>query len=213
MSTDIEELMSRMEVTRKGAERIAAIIQAGISILLEEGFTGLTKRRIAARLGISHGNVSYYFPTRESLWRAVIDSELKLYYARHYGDMDSSMDDPRQRLDQFIQGWIDEYRDRETRIFFSQMIAFAEVNEVIAGLRDEIYESFYVATLDRVRAVVPDTADDVLRPRVLGIIALLEGLHAVTAFRPGLLNDGEDFRKQLLRQAHALAQGVGGPAD
>jgi AcrR family transcriptional regulator len=72
----ITNLMTSHDVTRKGAERIADIVKAGAEILLNEGFSSLTKRRNAKRLDISHGNVSYYFPTRESLWHAVIDYEL-----------------------------------------------------------------------------------------------------------------------------------------
>ena len=66
-NSNIANLMTTLDVTRKGAERIADIVNAGAALLLEEGFSSLTKRRIAKRLGISHGNVSYYFPTRESL--------------------------------------------------------------------------------------------------------------------------------------------------
>ena len=89
----INDLMQTLDVTRKGAERIAEIVNAGASLLLEEGFPALTKRRIAKRLGISHGNVSYYFPTRESLWHAVIDYELKEYYKR-LAKLHADDDDP-----------------------------------------------------------------------------------------------------------------------
>ena len=72
----ITNLMTSLDVTRKGAETISDILKVGTAILLDEGFSSLTKRRIAKRLRISQGNVSYYFPTRDSLWRAVIDYEL-----------------------------------------------------------------------------------------------------------------------------------------
>ncbi len=112
MSDKITNLMTSLDVTRKGAERIADIVKAGAEILLEEGFFSLTKRRIAKRLGISHGNVSYYFPTRDSLWHAVIDYELKEYYKRHHGDLIADPSDPQAYFDAFVVGWIDEYNDR-----------------------------------------------------------------------------------------------------
>ncbi len=110
--------MTTLDVTRKGAERIADIVKVGAEILLEEGFSSLTKRRIAKRLDISHGNVSYYFPTRESLWHAVIDYELKEYYTRHHGVLIADSSDPQAYFDAFVVGWIDEYNDRVVRIFF-----------------------------------------------------------------------------------------------
>lgn len=209
MSSRIDNLMVQMHVTRKGAERIADIVQAGVSILLEEGFMSLTKRKIASRLGISHGNVSYYFPTRESLWQAVIDHELKEYYERHYTEYPVRPGDVQAQFDEFIVRWIDEYRDREMRIFFAQVLAFAEVNAVIATLRDEIYEMFYQETLVRVTALLPETDEAELRPRILTIIAMLEGLHAVTAFRPTLMKGGDAYRDALVRQINAIARGAG----
>jgi AcrR family transcriptional regulator len=207
MSNRIDNLMTTMDVTRKGAERIAAIVEAGVGILHDEGFMSLTKRRIASRLGISHGNVSYYFPTREALWQAVIDFELKAYHERHYTDSGSNAGDPQARFDEFIIRWIDEYSDDSMRVFFSQMLAFAEVNPVIASMRNDIYEMFYDETLARLRALLPDVSDDVLRPRALVIISVLEGLHAVTAFRPGLTANSDAFRDELVTQINSIARG------
>lgn len=207
MSERIDNLMMHMAVTRKGAERASAIVEAGVAILREEGFMALTKRRIATRLGISHGNVSYYFPTREALWKTVIDFELKAYYERHYSEFRADENDAQGRFDEFLLRWVDEYRDRDMRIFFSQMLAFAEVSPVIASMRNSIYETFYDETLARVRALLPEVSDEVLQPRVLLIIAALEGLHAVTAFRPGLTVDDNDFRDELVTRINSIARG------
>ncbi len=103
MNEKVALLMERLDVTRKGAERIAKIVETGVDILRTEGFTALTKRRIAKRLGISHGNVSYYFPTRESLWKGVIEYELKFYYDKYYGESKSADNDPEGRFDEFVR--------------------------------------------------------------------------------------------------------------
>lgn len=213
MSEKIESLMSALDVTRKGARRIADIVQTGVEILREEGFTSLTKRKIANRLGISHGNVSYYFPTRESLWKAVIDHEFKEYYKKHYANFDADPDDADARFNEFVVRWIDEYEDREMRIFFSQILAYAEVNKVVAKLRDEIYEMFFEEAMARVRPLGIDATEDELESRVLTMIATLEGLHFVTAFRPRIAGRDQEFRKRLVRQINAIIQGDNCEAD
>ena len=43
-STKISNLMTSLDVTRKGAERISEIVKAGADLLLKEGFSSLTKR-------------------------------------------------------------------------------------------------------------------------------------------------------------------------
>ncbi len=207
MNEKIENLMTSLDVTRKGAERIAEIVKAGAEILLDEGFSSLTKRRIANRLGISHGNVSYYFPTRESLWHAVIDYELKEYYQRHHGDFNADPNDPQACFDEFVVRWIDEYNDRVVRIFFSHIIAFAEVNEAVAKVRDEVYEEFFEGTLNRARALDLRVEEEELALRVLEGMVVLEGLHAVSAFRPSLVQQNYEFKQRLLKRVNAIIHG------
>ena len=207
MNEKVELLMERLDVTRKGAERIANIVDAGVDILRTEGFTALTKRRIAKRLGISDGNVSYYFPTRESLWKGVIEYELKFYYQKHYGTPQDPDENPTVRFDKFVRRWFQEYKDRELRIFFSQLLAFAEVSEFIAKQRDEIYQTFYDETESRIRELDPKMSEDELQTRTALVMAMLEGLHAVTAFRPDLMSSSTDFQEQLVSQVKAIAYG------
>ncbi len=207
MNEKIELLMQRLDVTRKGAERIANIIEVGVEILRTEGFTALTKRRIAKRLGISDGNVSYYFPTRESLWQGVIEYELKFYYQKHYGKQETSDDDPAHSFENFVRLWFQEYEDRELRIFFAQLLAFAEVSDFVAKQRDEIYQTFYDETESRISDLNPGLSDTELQSRTALVMAMLEGLHAVTAFKPDLLNSSTDFQEQLVSQVKAIACG------
>jgi AcrR family transcriptional regulator len=195
----IVDSVTHLEVTPKGARRVADIVRAGAAILLEEGFTSLTKRRIAKRLGISHGNVSYYFPTREALWKAVIDN--------HYDGLKDHAHDPAAHVDEFLTRWIEEFHDRELRIFFAQVLAFAEVNASVARLRDEIYEEFLREAVEIVSPLIADVATAEVEQRVLGVMAMLEGLQAVTAFRPELLSDGGAFKLQVRRTVRAIIGG------
>ncbi len=207
MNEKIANLMTPLDVTRKGAERIADIVKTGAAILLDEGFSSLTKRRIANRLGISHGNVSYYFPNRESLWHAVIDYELKEYYQRRRKGFNADPNDPQACFDEFVVHWIDEYNDRGIRIFFSHIIAFAEVNEAVAKIRDEAYEEFFEGTLNRARALDLRVEDKEFELRVLEVMVVLEGLLAVSAFRPALVQQNYEFKQRLLKRVNAIIHG------
>ena len=207
MSGKVEMLMERLDVTRKGAQRIANIMETGVEILRQEGFTALTKRRIAKRLGISDGNVSYYFPTRESLWKGVIEYELKSYYEKDYSNFQAPIDDADARLEELVRLWFREYEDRDLRIFFSQLLAFAEVSEFVAAQRDEIYQRFFDETLNRVRAIDPTAGEDEINTRASLIVALLEGMHAVTACKPELLKSNLRFHERLVEQVSAIAKG------
>jgi len=206
-STKISNLMTTLDVTRKGAERIYEIVKAGADLLLEEGFSSLTKRRIAKRLNIGHGNVSYYFPTRESLWQAVMDFELREFYERRQGNLKADPTNPQACFDEFVVRWIDEYNDRVIRVFFSHVLAFAEINESVAKIRDEVYESYFDSTMTMARALELDVEEKELENRVLEVMVVLEGLQAVSAFRPELVGRGYEFKQRLLRRVNAIIHG------
>jgi AcrR family transcriptional regulator len=69
--------------TNKGTrmtDRRDELIEAGLEILREEGLAGFSQARIAARVGLRQGHLTYYFPTRTTLLAAVarkaIDNQL-----------------------------------------------------------------------------------------------------------------------------------------
>ena len=50
-----------------------AIIRVAIEMFLERGFTNTSARAIAAELGISTGNITFYFPSKEHLLRVLVE--------------------------------------------------------------------------------------------------------------------------------------------
>ena len=202
----IESIAAQFDVSTKGAKRIAAIVEAGAEILLTQGLVAVNKRRIAKSIGISDGNVSYYFPPRESLWTAVVDFELDEYYRRHHSALEDAPNDPQWQFDEVVGSWVDEYQDRMVRVFFSQLITVGEINDTIAGLRDKIYETFFEHLHSVARPLVPQIADDELRQRILMAMALLEGLHAVSAFRPSTIKTDDDFRRRVVAQVNGIVK-------
>jgi TetR/AcrR family transcriptional regulator len=59
---------------REGNER--AILAAAESVFAEHGFGGATMAAIAARAGVPKPNIHYYFPTKQRLYRAVVERVL-----------------------------------------------------------------------------------------------------------------------------------------
>ncbi|HFN5283897.1 TPA: TetR/AcrR family transcriptional regulator [Pseudomonas aeruginosa] len=59
-------------------DRRTALIDAGIDILRQEGLAGFTQAKIAARVGLRQGHLTYYFPTRTDLLVAVASAAIEL---------------------------------------------------------------------------------------------------------------------------------------
>jgi len=199
--------LSSRDVTRKGAARVVEIARAGAEILLEEGFAAVTKRRVATRLGIAHGNVGYYFPTRESLWRAVIDYELSELDDKYPSDLETDTSDPQSCFDRYLTVYMVSYEDRQFGYFFAHLDAYAETNSAIARLRDEMHEGFLQRITDRIRPLCIGVGDEQIELRALTVLALFEGLATVSAFRPDLVTTNNEFRQHMIDQANAIIRG------
>lgn len=50
-----------------------AILDAAEQVMVEEGYSAVTSRSVAARAGMHAGNVHYYFPTMDDLFIALLD--------------------------------------------------------------------------------------------------------------------------------------------
>ncbi len=207
MSQKTENSLSSRDVTRKGAERIVEIVRAGSEILLEEGFSAVTKRKVATRLGIAHGNVGYYFPTRESLWRAVIDHEISELDDKYPSDPKSDTTDPQSSLDQYLSVYMVSYQDRKFGSFSAHLEAYAEVNAAVGELRDEMYERVLQRIIERVRPLCAGVSDEEIELRALTVMALFEGLGSVSVFRPELVIHNSKFRQQMIDQANEIIHG------
>jgi len=207
MNQEFANSLSSRDVTRKGAERIVEIVRVGTEIVLEEGFASLTKRRVATRLGIAHGNVGYYFPTRESLWRAVVDYELAQIQQKYPSGLKTDPDDPQSSFDEYLSVYMVSYEDREFGNFFAHLEAYAAINSAVAKLRDEMYEGFLQRMMERVRPLCIGVDDEQIELRALTVMALFEGLGSLSAFRPELVIKNSKFRQQMIDQANAIVRG------
>ena len=48
-------------------------LEAALEVFSERGFDGATTRDIAARAATNLGLITYYFDSKEKLWRAAVD--------------------------------------------------------------------------------------------------------------------------------------------
>ncbi len=90
-------------------ENESAILEAAESVFAEYGFRGATTSLIAERAGIPKANLHYYFPTKEALYRKVVDDIFTIWLeaANSFDDCD----DPAEALTRYISTKMDISRD------------------------------------------------------------------------------------------------------
>jgi TetR/AcrR family transcriptional regulator len=104
-----------------------AILAAAESVFAERGFSGATMSVIAARAGSPKANIHYYFPTKETLYRAVVARVLTAWLDAA-ASFDQS-DDPVEALSGYIGAKMDLAREMplSSQIYASEMMRGAPV--------------------------------------------------------------------------------------
>lgn len=64
---------------RQREETRRAILASALEVFAEKGFEGAAMREIAARAGVNHAMLAYYFATKDGLWRAAADFLFKRF--------------------------------------------------------------------------------------------------------------------------------------
>ncbi len=92
----------RTQEERRAATK-QALLDASLACLLEEGYAGLTTRRVAARAGVSPATQRFYFPNRAAFVAAAVE-RLAIELVQQQGEHPLRSAPAAQRF----QAWLDE---------------------------------------------------------------------------------------------------------
>ena len=99
------------ETKKQTRERnVVTILQAAEKVFAEAGYKGASISMIASEAGVTRSSISYYFQSKEALYKRVVDDILKLWLGASKGMDDGS--DPRAALEQYIHDKMDLSRRR-----------------------------------------------------------------------------------------------------
>lgn len=93
--------------TRRFAQQTAAndeqrlkLVQSAYQLIAEKGMAGLRIREVAARVGLNHATLLYYFPTKEALINGVVYYCANQFDVLKAPDTPTETDIPREQLRQ-----------------------------------------------------------------------------------------------------------------
>src|SRR3954454_15538325 len=93
----------RTQEERRTATR-QALLDASLECLIEDGFAGLTTRRVAARADVSAATLRFYFPTRASFVAAAVE-QLAVELLRQHREQVAERPAPDANR---FESWLDE---------------------------------------------------------------------------------------------------------
>lgn len=204
---------------RKGRERRRLILEAAKQRIIEKGLDGLVLREIAEELSITHGNLQYYFQTKDDLLLAIYDEEAQIYTTTMREFLDNATT-PEGGLAAIIDSSIDVIERNETRLWramFRIAQQFPDLAEVLKR-ENEYYEEFVATELQKIaphinpmrryyvakiiRAIIDGTAIGLIYddPRSPKIAAMKNEMKAMLSVYLGLREPPSEAQSQGLNQ-------------
>lgn len=157
----------------KGEERREAIEAAARRMLLDEGYAGVSLRRIATKLGMSVGNLQYYFPTKDDLVESVIIGETQKPIDL-LGDVAWSPNDAPKSIRQVV-GSLMQYYAGEAGRFYAIMESLALHDARYAKLKADGYAQVLRHIEQLIGLVAPDLSNDRAAGLARVLVALIDG--------------------------------------
>lgn len=158
----------------RGLLRREQILDAARSTLLQRGLGGLVLRDLAHDLGITHGNLQYYFSSKDDLLVAVFDRELERYTSALRTAVTRS-GKRRETVHAILEGAIEELGTDST-VLWRMLISLSAQNAPLGALLRQLNDRYDAALADELAHVVPEWSAD-RRLQIAQMIRLmLDGL-------------------------------------
>ena len=124
----------------EGGPTVERILESARAVLVTHGYAAFTSRRVAEAAGMAVGNLTYYFPSKRELLRALIARLLRSYAQRFETFLTDSKHSPAVDLEMLVRWvWTDAI-DVDTTRTFRELWALALHDVVIRRAIDDFYD-------------------------------------------------------------------------
>jgi TetR/AcrR family transcriptional repressor of nem operon len=111
------------------------ILEAAQQMMQSNGYNAFSYADISVQVGIRKATIHYYFPSKSDLGKSVVARYRELF-SKKLDQIDSETDNPRCKLKQYVQLYVDVLQKSEN-ICLCGMLA-AEINTLPEGVRQEV---------------------------------------------------------------------------
>jgi AcrR family transcriptional regulator len=169
-------LRARTAAYEKGHARIESILDAAAEVLISGGYKKLTLRQIALRAGITVGNLTYYYRTKEALLKDLLDKIAFDYLDEMARVGGASGNSPTDRFVAIIEFLIEDLHTQRTTRLFPELWALANHNAHAAEMMDSMYAQERRVLRELIKAVNPRLKKQKTASLALFISCSIEGM-------------------------------------
>ncbi len=161
---------------QKGLSRLLSILDAARDIFMEQGYSSLTMRKVAARANISIGNLNYYYRTKEDLLRDLLEYVINPYLDEFERVRKQAGMSPEKQIRAVLGFWLDDLETPETTGFFPECWALSNHNTFVAELVDNLYIKARQSLNELIPQINPTLTQKESEQIALYMCASMEGL-------------------------------------
>jgi AcrR family transcriptional regulator len=174
--------LSRPGVYARGSDTVNVILKAALRILIEEGASAFTLRRIASECGLQVGNVSRHFPRKEMLVQVLLEELLMPTEGLVEKNIRKTGMSAEDALSLIITGSLDEIKSKRMTHLFIELWAMANHNEFVAERLEVSYNYVHDLIASFVSLLNPKLSADDAYTVALFISASIEGSTMLAGF-------------------------------
>jgi AcrR family transcriptional regulator len=167
--------LTKSRLRDESSETVVCILDAAQQVLVTHGYASFTMRLVAQFAGISPGNLTYHFPSKNDLLRALIHKILEAY-SRQFDDLFSSPNIPvGLELEMLVHWLLLESVDKQTMRTSREFWAMALHDEVIRNAVDDFYDEVLERLVQLLARSRPNAELKAIRELVHFLALLSEG--------------------------------------
>ena len=186
---------------KKANSRREEIIKTATKILLENGHGALSIDNIARIMGISKGNLTYYFKTKELLVISLFDYLMDNLITRRTKTINKLSGNSKERLLQYINFEISLKKSSGYDIQSWETYAYSSHNKYVRRRVTEVIDLSINTLTDILLELKPELGEKECHERSVMINALLRGMMLFT----GSTRAGKKHHKQLAEKTRQTA--------
>ncbi len=196
--------MRKSATKKKYGERHDEILDVTINVLANEGYTSLSMRGIAERIGIHLSTLQYYFPTKRDLLKSTIEKSIGTMVRMMDEIILSSSTDPGKVLRKALKIHLKACHDPTIAKLFLALWGMSGHDEDVNILLAEVYKNDCQRYSSLIKKINPQLTKKECENKAILILAQLEGLLLLVS--PGKLyaSKARVIERQLLVSIETL---------
>lgn len=190
----------------KGRATATAILETARKIVIDEGMHALSMRRIARDMGLSPGNLSYYYASKSDLISDLLNMVINEYMAEFERLRNLQAHSPQAQLRDVLNFIYDDLAAKETTYFFPELWTLALRHDWAEAHMMRIYGVYQDVLSEIVSAMRPELPPQSAKDISLAISASLEGLTVFIGHKRAHAERAPFVKPLIIEQLISLAR-------